>query len=565
MPTPPFTDPWLPAPGDDGTVASVRTVIPFAVYRIVGSPGSYSYTALPNVVCLGIEEHEGPAPSSAKFRYRFAGDDPAGPQSIEQALSTTFSGAHVVTEGDRLAVQGLRPDGVTWWIFNGYALAWDLEIVDDTERCVMGAVGIEKVCWDAPVDGAIYRNSQTPETVSDVPTDLLAQFNPRGVPNACPSTAESGTDPYTYPVFLDPLVKGTDSDGNDYPRPFTLDMAAAQLIYVNNTGELVANPERSTLNDLLVSQVPGGAGYDPNNPSTYTIIPIQVPDTPITGRNWPNILHDLLKDRGFGMAFALNGSGADPLTYLDLWRKQATTAKPVLLPARGSSFDPRWCNVGAAGLSRDLTPVVNHWRVRGALDRYEVSLVLAPGFPSAPGDAATLNLYDSADPAFADSANYNAYRLWVFDESGEGYYLNTVTTRSTGTPTSLDSVFGGPDEDGVPVYVARRRPTIGTLFTPDAMGRPLKARLAISTDYAGAYPAVWDGSGHWHEDCKGWQPLHDQIGIRIDVRSIPTPGASARVRTRRPHLRTARSRPSSASPHRTPAPESPRFFCASPV
>ena len=52
------------------------------------------------------------------------------------------------------------------------------------------------------------------------------------------------------------------------------------------------------------------------------------------------------------MAFALNGSGADPLTYLDLWRKQATTAKPVLLPARGSSFDPRWCNVGAAGLSR---------------------------------------------------------------------------------------------------------------------------------------------------------------------------------------------------------------------
>ena len=59
------------------------------------------------------------------------------------------------------------------------------------------------------------------------------------------------------------------------------------------------------------------------------------------------------------------------------------------------------------------------------------------------------------------------------------------------------------------------------------MGRPLKARLAISTDYAGAYTAVWDGSGHWHEDCKGWQPLHDQIGIRIDQVSIPTPGPSA--------------------------------------
>jgi hypothetical protein len=524
MSAPPFVDPWLPA-ASDGYVPTVRPAIPITVYRITGS-GTLSYTALPSVRCMAVEEHEGPAPASAMFRYAFDGRDPASPQSMEQALSTTWTGAGVVAEGDRLGVSAEQPDGTAVWIFDGFALTWKLDISDDTELVTMAAVGVAKRAWDTPNAGMLFRNSQAPETVSDVPTSLPASFNPRGIPNASPSTADSGSGSTKYPVFMDQYITGTDGSSNLYPRIWDLNMAVAYTLFRpmaqggNGEEAWIQNPTRSFLDGLLLTRLPiTGTPFDPTNSSTYTTSAIQCPDTPHSGRFWPVLLHELIRDSGFGMRFKLTTTGGgDPLTVLDLWLRQARTAKPILLPARGSAFDPQWCNMAGARIARDLTGCVTAWTVRGGLTRYEVSVILTPGFASNAADAvdiASMQPFDSSDPAFASTDAFNAYRVFVLDEDGSGHYAPNSATLVSGTPTSLDAVLGAP-VSGVPQYAARRRAPLGQLLTVDSEVRPLRARLAISTNYAGTKPGIWDGTGTWQHVTGGWDHIKDRIGIRLD-------------------------------------------------
>jgi hypothetical protein len=84
------------------------------------------------------------------------------------------------------------------------------------------------------------------------------------------------------------------------------------------------------------------------------------------------------------------------------------------------------------------------------------------------------------------------------------------------TATSLSDLLAGDLDDPLP-YVKRRRVPIGRLFTTDANRKPLTARLAISTDYAGATPGLWDGSGTWQSIVGGFDLLADRLGIWINV------------------------------------------------
>ncbi len=529
-----FSDPWV-ATDDDGNALASRPAIPIQVYKVSRSQASSGTmqvngtTLLPNVACLAVEERIGVSPATAVFRYVFNGMDPQSPQNTEQALSTLYTTqylSHLVESGDELAVLAMRPDGLPVWLFDGFVLAFDMKVDRHTDSVVMTAVGVAKRAWDTPIGGAVWRDSADPTTVLDIPTDRILQFNPGGIANASPKDADSGDDPFTYPVVMDPSLK--DDSGNVYAQTFDLAMAAAHLIYLNNqTQAWIQNPKRSDLDDLLVSREPkNGVPFDPNNPSTYDAKPFAVTDTPMTDRAWPSAVHDLVKDLGFDVRWPLTSdNNGNPVTAFEVFLKQAASPKPLLLQARGSTFDPAQTNLGSADLSRDLSGVVNQWTVVGGLKRYEVSIILAPLFPSQASDVNSLKSYIVSDPAFATTDAYDAYRTWVLDEDGSGHYLNLSTAKVAGTATSLDAIFGAPAAPPgsppgaaqIPTYVKRKRPPIGQLFQLDTNGKPLRYRVSLSKDYTGAYPAVWDGSGTWSHIGGGFELLKDRIGVRCTI------------------------------------------------
>ena len=103
----------------------------------------------------------------------------------------------------------------------------------------------------------------------------------------------------------------------------------------------------------------------------------------------------------------------------------------------------------------------------------------------------------------------------MFDETGEGHWSFTSSSMVE-TATDLSPLLAGDEDDPLP-YVKRRRVPIGTLFTTDPNEKPLKARLAISTTYAGASPGLWDGSGTWQNVVGGFDLLADRLGIWINV------------------------------------------------
>ncbi|MDR3639060.1 MAG: hypothetical protein P4L84_34970 [Isosphaeraceae bacterium] len=526
---PALTDPWIPS--TSSYVAPFSTV---KVYRVTGTGSSMSFQELPNVQCLVVEEHEGAAPSSALFRYVFDNNNSRAPQSIEQALSTSVSLPLAVNVGDRLAVSATKPDGSYEWLFDGFPLAWGCHVAEKVEVVTMQATGIAKRLWDTPIGGAICRNADQPKTGLDVVTDLVAQFNPRGKPNATPANADanaggSGTSDISYPTFLDPYVTLKDPSNGDkpYQRTWDIAMAARHLIFANNDGTYVTNPKGSDLDALLVSREPNGSGtYDPTDSSTYTAKPIPAADTPISGRNLVPTLQHLIGDYGFGINFPLTtDSNGNPTTALKPFLKQAGTPKSIYLPARGSNFDPTLCNMAEGSFSRDLAGAVNQWTIEGALNRHEVSLVLAPGFPAQGSDVTTLGKFSTTATEFDASSNdtHNAYRLWIFDETGENHYPNGSATASTTIP-SLDDIFGAPmggggGGPGTPQYVHRRRPPIGTLLAKDGTGQRMRYKLSISTDYAGTYPAVWDGTGTWQEVHGGYELLKDRLGIWVNCQN----------------------------------------------
>jgi hypothetical protein len=502
-------DPWLFTDAS-GNVPTIRRGAVVAVFRFDRS----TFTSLPNVECLSIAKREGTDPGSARFRYNLASGLNGAPVSIETALGTQFSGGLVVNAGDQLVVTGTRPDGVAEFLFHGEAVEFGMGLDPVSEDVFLGAVGIGWRAWDDVIGGAILRDAGTPRALGDVPTDLAAQFNPEGLPNCTPDNFMSGSiganGDFRYPVFLDPLVIGNP----DARTPWTLPKACRYILNTANKNQkYVKNPDGGYLDQILVSP----------NASGDQLAPINCPDTPITGKDWPVTVNRLVSECGFGTSFNLSAdSNGLPTTAFAIYKAQAGPTKHLYLAARGTRFDPTLFNVQGSGLSRDVSGVVSQWTVVGGADRYEASFILMPGFKMAAGDktATALKAFYRGQDAYT-TANRYAYRLYILDECGEGFYAFGQATPTTNKPPSLDILFGAPAPGtGKASYARRRRPGIGKLISIDPnTGKALEARLSISTNYdpgGTKSPGLWDGTGTWQPvTSTTWRLLDDRLGIEI--------------------------------------------------
>jgi hypothetical protein len=497
-----------------------RTSVSVGVYRYQSASAS-GYEFLANVRVLGIQYREGPDAGIARFRYVFDSANPAtDPTSFQDALSVDSDLPGVVRNDDRIVVFITNPDGTYLALFDGFAQVPELSLSPRQELVTFLAFGVAIREWDTPIGGALWRNADKPTTVKDVETDLLTQFNPQGQPNATPEGADaSDTFGNTFPTFLDPFVVRNP----DLRRMWTLPMAVRYLCYHQNASQTyVQNPDGSLIDSLLDSRAPsGGVTFLPDDPSSYTSEPIIVPDFPATGKAWPVALHELLEPNGFGMVLRLDtDDSGNPYTYLDLFRKQdgsSSTSKDLFLQLAGEPLDPAQSNLASARLARDTTGIANTITVDSGLVRYEASFILAPGFPISANDAASttaLSAFNKNDPSFS-LMNRDKYRLYIFDETGEGHW-NFANSSLGSTVPSLTPLLGGTP-NSPPSYVNRRRIPLADLLSTDANLKPLKARIAISTNYAGPQPGLWDGSGTWQPVLGGFELLRDRLGIWINV------------------------------------------------
>lgn len=498
----PLTDPWI-ARDSGGNAALGVNVSLIQVYLY--DPTGDGFTLFPNVEFLGCSYQEGSDPGSATFRYIYGGG--YGPQSFTEALDIAYTLPGTVNPGDRLVVFATRPDSQREVLFDGFALNFGFDIIQTEEPTHFAAVGVARALWDTPMEGRYQRDSSLPYTGDDVQVDLPARFNPGGLPNCTPDTGED------YPRFVDEGMAKIP----DYPsRRWDLAGAACYLLWRGNPDqEVVENPLTADINDLLVAKVPTGDDFDPNDPLTYESEPIVIRDTPVTGRDWPNLLYDLIRDYGFGMCFRLSTApGGFPLTTLDVFAQQGGPIKDLWLQPEGTDLDPFYTNMFAGSIARDVTNVVNRWEVLGALERKEASFILFPGYPATSGDGtliANLDRYTKSHAEFNSVPGRNdKYRRYVTDEAGEGHYEPGTSEKLT-TVADLSEIF---DPDGEGKMVVRRRKPLGQLLSKDANGKSLRATLSISKDYYGD-PGLWDGSGTWQEVQGGWTLLEEQIGIWI--------------------------------------------------
>ena len=486
-------------------------------YQPTGSP---KYEALDNIRILSIHMSDGADPGVARFRYVFdPSNPPTDPVFFQDVMSTDSDLPGVVQNDDRLVVFTTAPDGSPLALFDGFAQVPELELSPSEEGVSFLAYGVAVREWDTPIGGASMRHADSPTTVADIATDVETHFNPEGDPNATPQGADAA-DSFgnTYPTFLDPLVVRAP----DARRPWSLSMAARYLCFRQNACQTyVKNPDGSALDALLDSRSPNsGVLFQPDTPSTYTSTSINVPDFPATGKVWPEAMNDLLEPNGFGMAFRLaTDANGDPSTSLDVFRRQdgvAGATKNLLLQAYGSALDPSQTNLADARLARDISGVANAYKVESGLVRFEASFILAPGFPIATADAASgtaLRAYERNDPNFL--TNVDKYRLYVFDETGEGHWDFVAGATTTAAP-SLSALLVDPAVPGKPPpYVKRRRVPLGELFTVDQNQKPLRAQLSISSNYAGTKPGLWDGTGTWQVVEGGYELLKDRLGIWI--------------------------------------------------
>lgn len=499
-----------------------RPSTPVGVYRYQPAQ-SPQYEFLPNIRVLRIQFIEGPDPGVATFRYVFdASNSTTDPTSFQQALSTDSGLPGVVNNDDRLVVFCVTPDGTQLALFDGFAQVPELRLSASHEIVAFKAMGVAIRAWDTPICGALERSADAPSSVNDVETDLLTYFNPAGQPNASPQGADA-TDRFgnQFATFLDPLVVRSP----EQRRYWTIPMAVRYLCYHQNADQkYIKNPDGSSIDAILDSRAPkDGVAYNPNDPSTYTSEPILVPDYPATGKVWPVVVHDLVEPNGCGMAFRLcTDPNGNPYTSLEIFRRQdgSTSAfKDLYLQTYGALLDPAQTNLGQAHLARDVSGIANSYTVVSDLTKYEASFILAPGFAVSASDATdstALSAYDKNNPTFG-SSSHDKYRLYVFDETGEGHwdFSNGSTVK---TIPSLSSLF--QDQAGNPsTYVIRRRVPIGWLLTLDPNEKPLTAQLSISTNYNGKQPGLWDGTGSWQTVTGGFELLKDRLGIWINVQN----------------------------------------------
>ena len=517
MAAPTNPDPWLlPTPVPVGTPAEIVQVYRFNLGTL---------TLLPSVRCLHIEQHSGPDPGKAAFRYDFGNGDPLAPQSLVDALSSSVNLPETIAAGDTLAVQVTRWDGVVSFPFYGTALEFSGQYDKDSDEVIIEAVGIAKRLWDTPIPGLLIRDSSNPTAGKDFQTDLVAQFNPKGLANSTDKGSEvvNTPDPSgSYPTFLDPGTAKALGIG----RQWTLATAASYLCWSQNgLQQFVNNPSTTRLNALLVAKEPiRNTSLDPTNPATYKTADIIVSDKPITGRDWPTALHELIRSYGFDFRFQFAVSGKSPTCTMVPYARQEGPVKALWLQPDGTAqVDPALSNMAEMRIGRDLNEVVNSWEVHGAIEKYECSFLLRPGFAITASDALAANLPKYKKGSDHYKLNPDDYRLFVFDESGEGHWEYTkgaLAWTKLKTATKLVDSTGLSITGNTPydLSIRRRKPYDDLISRLN--GRALKAKLSVTIGdgYSDGPPILQPSYGFdWIEVNGGWSLLPDRIGFRVTI------------------------------------------------
>lgn len=512
------------------------------VYRV---DENGEYELMINLLCLGVQYKEGADPGSARFRYILdeVTGDPAAPTRFEQVYPLDADGPMVVKNDDHLVVDRLRPDGSAEVLFSGYAQIPQVDLDAESEVVSFTALGTPIREWDTPLGGAAYRHADVPaEPGVDEATDLPARFNPDGRPNASPGdpatddpdttavdeskralvgisdkdSGEGTQDSPKYPVFLGPIWPKNEIHGERI-RMWDLGMACRYILARGNPDQAyVRHGDLTNLDVNLQAITPReeGGPIDLEDDATFTLKPIMVPDYDVTGEPWPVALERILEPHGFAFRFVLEEDlNRDPEWRISIYRKDDNVSvKALYLQEAGADLDPGQSNVGALHLARDANQIVNDFVVDSAPVGIEASFVLAPGFEHAATDVDHKEYFVEGNPQFT-GPNVDKFRLFVFDECGEGHwdFESAATETDLG---DLESLMRWEDEDHP--FVTRRRPGRRKLFSRDDEGKRLSARLHVSSDYEGPQPGVWDGTGTWQEVKGGeWELLDDRLGIRI--------------------------------------------------
>ncbi|MGC8638721.1 MAG: hypothetical protein ACP5XB_02450 [Isosphaeraceae bacterium] len=509
---------------DPYAVPLAGLAVPVRVFRYDPTQVSdQRYTLVPNVRCDAIQYREGPEPPVARFSYVLDDSAPSAdyPSQFEQLWPLDAAGPYVVQNDERIVVLATAPSGRNRVLFDGFAQVPEVELRPDSQRVSFLAVGVAIRCWDSPIGGRYERDADDPNAGAVVSVDLPSRFNPGGRPNCTPDGYDVDEADATcrYPVFLDAHL-----DRQPDPRTFwTLGKFARYVLAVYNDGSYVNNPDFTQLDALLEVRAPlEGSGFvDPDNSSDYTAENLIIRDFDATNMAWPDALSLQLGYAGFGMRFVTTEDEAgEPRHELDIYRKDAAgqaAPRNLELPGSGADLDPARCNVAALNLARDFRSIVNAITVETRQQRVEVSVVLAPGFAPTAGDETAANRaqFLRANLSTASGDVRRKYRVYVADEAGDGHWDAGSTNWSTNA-LELSAIFP-PTEQGKSTYVKRLRPGSSVLISTDADGHPLKAQLALSRDYSGPAPGIWDGTGTWQPISGGWELLDDRLGIVVTV------------------------------------------------
>lgn len=510
-------------------------------------PGATSYTPMPNLRPVAIQEREY-EPGTARFRYsfdqRYASPPYNFPQRIEQVYPYSATGPYVVNADDRLQVLMLNADGSYTVLCDGYAVAPQADLDAEKESATIECVGSPVREWDKPLTGAVYRDADKsttpggdptvdPPTGFDFQTNLPIRFNPDGLPNATLATYDSGTGTKLYPVFLDERVIRSP----DIRRHWTLGMAVRYVIWTGNWAQTNTRiGAMANLDQLLQAVVPTSPGgtINFNNPSSFTYKDIVVPDIDVSGYTWPEALRRLIEPHGFAFRWQLDTDNNNlPVWVLWIYRKDDNLRiKSVKIQTAGSNLDPTQSDAGSISLQRDGAGIINHFITQTHPRLYEASFVLAPGFDVSAADLSNLDSFRKGE-AGQDKTLSTKYRLFVFDETGDGHWDFSSGSKVT-TVASLDKVLVPEAPATSRQYAHRRRPPRSTLITTDSSGEPLQAQLWVSTDYladntltTAGIPGVWQpattsrsnaAGGTWQRVTRGgWKLCDDRIGIELTM------------------------------------------------
>jgi hypothetical protein len=486
--------------------------------------GESDFRLLPNIWCEQIEFQIGPTPSTARLRYVLDHSvETDYPTQFEQVWPVTSRGPYVVQADDRIVIIAWTPEGKPLYLFDGFAQIPQANLTPRTQAVTFTAVGVEARCWDVPIGGRTQRDgSDVQDPNGDNETDLPTRFNPSdgrgGVQANCTPAgydANQATAADRYPVFIEPLLN------NSTLRFWTISEALCYILGVHNDQEYVENPPFDELRDKVVAKrgnQPEGV-IDPADPATWVEQEIPLRDLDVTNKLWPDVVETLLSQVGLGFYFDIEANDQGlPKTKIKIERRDATTRRPktIRLDEFRSAIDPWRSNVAGISMSRDVNQVVNAWLVETPPRRYEISVVLAPGFTPSAGDCVGLarDAFKWSVRADATLTNRRKYRYYIADECGEGHWNGSSFV--TGDWFDFSAIFPN-DPEGRPTYCTRFRPGERQLITKDSAGKPKTATLHYSQDYSLTYPAMWTGSGTWTEIPRGWKLLEDRLGIEVMV------------------------------------------------